>query len=281
MLDLPDGNILFSSYSNQLYAYTPGGSQLASGAPTVSSISLNSNGSYTLAGTQLNGISEGAAYGDDAQMASNYPIVRLTDASGNAYYCKTTNWSSVGVMTGTTPETTNFTLPSGLAGGAYSLQVIANGIASKVFDFSTTAAYQFEVENLTVNAASQTVSPQTDPNLSNGQGGQLQAVGVGDYVTYQTPTIAAGNYAISVGVKEWTPRGQFQMSGSRADQSTWSNIGPVLDMYNSVVDYTNLSVGSWAPGSTNAKLFKFLVTGKNSASTGYSLFLDYIRLTPQ
>ena len=39
---------------------------------------------YTLRGTQLNGLNEGASYGDDAQMASNYPLVQLT--AGGAVY---------------------------------------------------------------------------------------------------------------------------------------------------------------------------------------------------
>jgi hypothetical protein len=83
-----------------------------------------------LTGTLLNGISEGAAYGDDAQMNSNYPLLRLTDGSGNVYYARTYNWSSTGVMTGTNVETTEFTLPANLPQGTYSLVVVANGIGS-------------------------------------------------------------------------------------------------------------------------------------------------------
>ena len=78
MLALPDGNILFTSDSTQLYVYTPSGAPLAVGQPTITTISDNGDGSFTLTGTLLNGICEGAAYGDDAQMATNYPIVRMT-----------------------------------------------------------------------------------------------------------------------------------------------------------------------------------------------------------
>ena len=61
-------------------------------------------------GKQLNGQLAGAAYGDDDQMDSNYPVLRLLSSAGNTYYCKTSNWSTTGVATGTTPETVNFTL---------------------------------------------------------------------------------------------------------------------------------------------------------------------------
>jgi hypothetical protein len=133
MLDLPDGNVLFSNF-DKLYIYQPAGPPLAAGKPTISSITPNGAGSYHLVGARLNGISEGAAYGDDGQMASNYPIVRLS-AGGNVYYARTYNWSSTGVMRGDTPVTTEFSLPSALPPGAYSLVAVANGISSDPVSF--------------------------------------------------------------------------------------------------------------------------------------------------
>jgi hypothetical protein len=129
MLDLPDGSVLLTGSNSQLYCYNPSGAPLAAGTPTISNISANADGSYTLTGTLLNGICEGAAYGDDRQMATNYPIVRLSSGS-NVYYAKTYGWSSTGVMTGSTSQTTKFLLPPGLPAGNYSLVVVANGNAS-------------------------------------------------------------------------------------------------------------------------------------------------------
>jgi hypothetical protein len=142
MLDLPDGTVLYSEFNSQLYVYHPDGSPLAAGQPTITSITPNADGSYHLVGTLLNGISEGAAYGDDWQMNSNYPIVRLTDAAGNVRYARTYNWSSTSVMTGNTPETTEFRLPAGLAAGTYSLVVVANGNSSVPVTFYTPDALQ-------------------------------------------------------------------------------------------------------------------------------------------
>jgi hypothetical protein len=136
MLDLPDGTVLYSHYGSDLYVYAPDGSPLAAGKPTITSITANGNGSYHLTGTGLNGISEGAAYGDDAQMNSNYPLVRVTDGSGNVYYLPTFNWSSTGVRTGNNPVSTEFFAFTGLAAGAsYSLVAVANGIASDPVTF--------------------------------------------------------------------------------------------------------------------------------------------------
>ena len=136
MLDLPDGTVLLSVAGSQLYVYQPSGTPLAAGKPAITSITTNLNGSYHLAGTLLNGISEGAAYGDDAQMNSNYPLIRMTNGVGNVYYARTFNWSSTGVMTGGTPESTDFTVPAGLLAGTYSLVVVANGISSDPVSFT-------------------------------------------------------------------------------------------------------------------------------------------------
>ena len=91
----------------------------------------NGNGTFTLVGTGINGLSEGAAFGDDAQMASNYPLVRLTRTQDRAVsYARTFNWSSTGVATGKKTETTDFSLPRLLSPGVYRLAVKANGISS-------------------------------------------------------------------------------------------------------------------------------------------------------
>lgn len=136
MLDLPDGTVLYSHFGTDLYVYKPSGSPLVAGKPSINSITANADGSYHLTGTLLNGISEGAAYGDDAQMNSNYPLVRLTNSVGNVYYERTYNWSSTSVMTGNEATTTEFTNSAGLPPGAYSLVVVANGIASDLVNFA-------------------------------------------------------------------------------------------------------------------------------------------------
>lgn len=139
LLDLPDGSILFTSGGSQLYEYQPDGSPLAEGQPVILSISTNYYRSYHLTGLLLNGISEGSGYGDDAQMNSNYPLVRMTNtATGVVYYVRTYNWSSTGVMTGTNIISTEFIVPDDLPAGTYSLVVVANGNASAPVPFTFT-----------------------------------------------------------------------------------------------------------------------------------------------
>ncbi len=48
----------------------------------------------------------------------------------------TSNWSSTGVATGSTPVTTDFTLPAWMPLDTYSLTVVANGISSDPVSFA-------------------------------------------------------------------------------------------------------------------------------------------------
>lgn len=143
MLVLPTGQVLLTNSTNQLAFYTlaPNDGPQFNWLPTITSFTYIkppfggnpfANASYTLAGTQLNGPDEGAAYGDDEQMAENYPIVELSNGTGPVYFATTSYWSSTGVATGNTPQTVIVTLPT-MPGGTYSLTVIADGIASVPF----------------------------------------------------------------------------------------------------------------------------------------------------
>jgi hypothetical protein len=154
-LDLPDGTILGSQgadASGQLWQYFPDTPQLNVGIPSIIAIEPNSEGNYHIIGTQLNGISAGAAFGDDAQMDTNYPLVRLQDRMGNLTYARSYNWSTAGVMTGAAQVSTEFALPISIAqatpgGQLYALTVVANGISSKSVDFA--APFHFDMQRWT------------------------------------------------------------------------------------------------------------------------------------
>ena len=138
MLDLPDGKVLMSNFSGTLYIYNPDAntnSTVTALKPTISSITQAADGSYLLTGTLLSGFSEGAAYGDDAQMSTNYPIVSLTSGS-KVYYARTRHWSSTGVRQTGQTVTTEFDVPPSLPVGTYSLAVSANGLQSASYSFT-------------------------------------------------------------------------------------------------------------------------------------------------
>lgn len=130
MLDLPNGQVLYNDQGRTTYyVYTPAGAPVASGKPVINTITPMSCTTYRITGNLFNGISEGAAYGDDWQMSTNYPIIRMTSGT-NVYYAKSYNWNSTGLQRGSAADTAYFNAPVGLPLGSYSTVVTANGISS-------------------------------------------------------------------------------------------------------------------------------------------------------
>ena len=133
MMNLPNGQILYTHYASDVHVFTPGGSYQSSWQPTVSSVAtqLAPGSTYAIMGTQFNGLTQGAWYGDDAAMATNYPLVRLVNsATGHVFYCRTHGHSTMAVATGNASVSTNFDVPANVETGASQLYVVANGIPS-------------------------------------------------------------------------------------------------------------------------------------------------------
>ena len=87
-------------------------------------------GSYIISGHLFNGMSQGAAYGDDQQSATNYPLVRITNnATGHVFYSRTHDHSSMGVAFNGIVST-HFDVPTNQETGPSQLVVVANGIPS-------------------------------------------------------------------------------------------------------------------------------------------------------
>jgi hypothetical protein len=135
MLVLPSGHILFTDGSKQVEIYTAKGTYQSEWQPTITSAPssvTHGHTDYMIAGTQFNGLSQGAMYGDDAQMATNYPLVQITNkASGHVFYARTHDPSTMGVATGNEAVSVEFDVPSTVETGASTLVVVANGIPSK------------------------------------------------------------------------------------------------------------------------------------------------------
>jgi hypothetical protein len=159
MLDLPDGKVLYCNQGDLQYdIYTPAGTQLAAGEPTVATVTETACDTFRVTGTLFNGISGGAAYGDDWQMSTNRPIVRLMQGP-YVYYTKTFNWNRTGVQTGNLADTVFFTIPSGLQPGTYSLVLSANGIGSVPQTFVYSLCGTDVAKNNNTNPTSLSVFP--------------------------------------------------------------------------------------------------------------------------
>jgi Kelch motif len=157
LLLLPNGDVLFCTEdSSSFYAYhSDAATPQDSFRPVIQTCptNLTPGGTIQISGLQFNGLSQAVAYGDDAQMATNYPLVRIVNKQTNhVRYCRTFNHTTVdangniipsmGVATGAAVVTTNVAIPDDIELGDSSLFVVANGIPSLPFDVAVWSIIQ-------------------------------------------------------------------------------------------------------------------------------------------
>ena len=133
---LPTGQVLWCGADGKtidVELYNSPGAVSASWRPVITAVptTINRGTSYTISGKQFNGLSAGSAYGDDAQEASSYPIVAVrNNSTHHIFFGRTSNFSTMGIATGSTIENADFVIPSTAETGASTIFVVANGILS-------------------------------------------------------------------------------------------------------------------------------------------------------
>ncbi len=133
MLILPTGQILLTDFSNDVEVYTPAASNQPEWAPIIvnTQLLLKRGSSYQISGLRFNGMSQGAAYGDDVQAATNFPLVRITNvATHHVSYSRTHDHSSMAVAENGVVST-HFDVSANQEKGVSELEVVANGIPSR------------------------------------------------------------------------------------------------------------------------------------------------------
>jgi len=140
MLVLPTGQIMLTDLSDDIELYTPTITRRDEEhqrqiAPVVffAPLLIDRGGSYQVYGIRFNGVTQGAAFGDDVQAATNFPLVRITNLkSFHVFYSRTHDHSSMAVASDAVVST-HFDVPTAQESGFSILQVVANGIASEPF----------------------------------------------------------------------------------------------------------------------------------------------------
>lgn len=132
-LVLPTGQILEFDGNTDVEIYTPSAlPRRPAYAPLLLSVPLIvlPGNTYKVSGLYLNGVSQGAQEGDDYQMATNYPLVRITNnATHHVFYSRTYNFSSMAIAN-PFPVTASFQVPANQETGPSQLVVVTNGVAS-------------------------------------------------------------------------------------------------------------------------------------------------------
>jgi hypothetical protein len=249
MLMLPSGQVLVST-GGSIQIYTPVGSPSSAWQPTIASVTQNPDTTYKITGTQLNGLTEGAYYGDDAQMSSNYPIIRLVSGS-TVYYARSFNFSTMGLATGSASVSASFST-AGIPNGTYSLSAVANGIASNPVTFNI--GTQVPIINSALSASgkintafSYTITATNSPTSYNATGlPSGLSVNTSNGVISGTPTVG----------------GTFNVTISATNASGTGSATLVLTIQTAPVITSSLS----ASGPVNTA-FSYSITATNSPTS--------------
>jgi len=134
MLVLPTGEIFWTDINGAAYVYKSAGAANPAWAPRIvtdeSTLTLKRGKTYRISGHNFNGFSQGAAYGDDAQAATNFPLVRITNrATGHVFYARTHDHSTMAVAYAGIAST-QYDVAAAMETGPADLVVVTNGIAS-------------------------------------------------------------------------------------------------------------------------------------------------------
>ena len=267
-LNLPNGQIMaMTTDFSDIWVYTPSGTVNAAAAPIVSgqpTTALVAGATYKIQGQQLGGLTQGSYYGDDQQMATNFPIVKITNNfSGHAQYARSYQPSTYSIAPGVAGSVT-FTMPQTIEPGGSTVQVIANSSPSSPIQAVAEPSLAAKAPNFNADAASDLLWRNADGQvviwemgagkLSAGVGGQnvpadWSIAGTGDFNSDGLSDILWRNFRTGQ-VVIWEMNGGVIQNavGGQTPSTDWDVVG-TGDFYgsgfNNCILWSNMSTGQF------------------------------------
>lgn len=99
--------------------------------------------------------------------------------------------------------------------------------------------------------------------------------GVGDYIQYSAWVPAPGTYNVKIRFGKGADLGRWQF------YTAGINVGAQQSAYSNAFAFSEVNLGNVTYLTSGNKVFRFSVTGKNNASSGYATAIDYVMLTKQ
>jgi hypothetical protein len=149
-------------------------------------------------------------------------------------------------------------------------------IVSWAFTPGTPAGTKYEAENLSFSG-----SPNARvfawSGFSGGNGVISDGTAVGAYLQFTVSVAQAGTYDVRFATKQFPSRAIVRVAVNG------SNIGAAQDEYNAngAGVFKEYDLGHTTFSTPGNYTFKFPATGHNASSSGYTVVVDYIELTPQ
>ncbi len=135
-----------------------------------------------------------------------------------------------------------------------------------------------EDASITATSSGDTHAISTDVGLSGAKGRVFTGNAATDFVTLKLPSVAPGTYGIQLRVKRGPDRGVIQTAIDNGS-GVFADVGSARDLYAATADTVVQDLGSFSFATAGDKYLRLTLTGKNGASSGYSVLVDYVRRT--
>ncbi len=213
-----------------------------------------------------------------AHMTYDGTTLTLTIAdTTNAADTFTTSWPiNISSTIGGSNAFVGFT--AGTGGATATQEIITWTYSTSGGTGTTKTPVVYQTANLPSASSGPTFRQFTYASFPDTTGTILDATKVGDNVTLTVNVATAGIADVKVSTKNLNTRGIWQLTVNG------TTVGAPQDEYNSSASagvYAVLDLGNFNFAAAGNYAFKFTVTGKNAASSGYSIAFDDITLTPQ
>jgi len=265
--------------SAKSHHYVTPGSYIATLTVTGSS-GLNASATVTItasgallppAGLQVSpGDKQATLTWNASSWATSYKVKRATSSSGPFRTVASGVTATIATDSGLTDGKNYYYVVSAVDAGGES----ANSPSVSV---TPAATVRLEAESLTLGPVSNLVTPAvvSDPKFSGGAGMYFDTQIAGQYATFLVDVKHPRSYDIQVGLKDSSNKAIWQLSVDGVNQ------GPAIDSYAANPTYPAADLGTITFTASGTHLFRFTVVGEDAASSGMTLSIDYITLTPR
>ncbi len=202
----------------------------------------------------------------------SYPYSRVV-YTGGSHYSDIATLSDGTILLLYGKDTTSSGFPDKVVCARFDIDWLTSGADSLATGPSLTQ-YTFEAESAVITASGGATSGTVlDANASGGAMLKYLATAVGDYVELRFTLPTAGTYQLYARWKQAANRATVQASVDGANQ------GAAFDPYaGTAVGWVEYPLGSHTFTASGNHVVRYTVTGKNTSSTGYGMFPDYLRL---
>jgi len=174
------------------------------------------------------------------------------------------------------PTTINSsTAYAGFTGGAGGVTAVQDIITWTYSSGPPKAPVTYSASSLPAVTSGPAITTLSYSGFPDGTGILLNSTAVGDSITFTVAVAQPGIYDVSYTTQRASNRGYAQFSINGA------NVGPLLGQYSASPAYTRIDFGNFNFSAAGNYSFKFVISGKNVSSTGYTFAFDDFVLTPQ